>query len=438
MDRRNFLRSGAILSSAFVLPLPLSAKSEDRVKLAILGTGWWGTEVILKTAISSGLYDIVGLCDVHAPSLEAAAKVVTDNGDQKPELFSSYREMYEMEGLEAVAIATPTHWHALQFIDACEAGLHVFLEKPISYDIREGQAMVKAHQKAGNVVIVDFPRTMVDNNAEVRKYIESGAAGKILQVETHINNYDANLQEKPVPEGMDFETFCGPAPMIKYLCTENGQKPNWRGIYDINRGILMDWGIHYVHNVRKILGLGLPDSVSAIGGRTRNFTQENPDHLTVKFDFGELPVYWNHKSWGFTNPTPDHNIGIYFYGEKATIFTGDLGWEVYPAGGKEKITHGDIRFRPNDPDKIGVYMKMFDDMHKEFTNGIRNKSNDGITNKLTDAQLTTSSVIYADLAYRVKSGLEIDAQTFGIRNHKAASKMLLRKYRAPYKHPFLS
>jgi predicted dehydrogenase len=82
--------------------------------------------------------------------------------EKNPSFFRITEQMYEMPGLQAVAIATPTHWHALQFIAACKKGLHVFLEKPVSYDIREGQAMLDAHRKAKNVVQVDFPRVMAD------------------------------------------------------------------------------------------------------------------------------------------------------------------------------------------------------------------------------------------------------------------------------------
>ena len=437
MIRRDFIKSSTIAAGTLVTPFPLFAKDE-KIKLAILGTGWWGTDMILAHALISNQFDIVALCDVNSVSLENAANKVVESGNKKPRLFSSYQEMYEIPGLEAIAIATPTHWHALHFIDACKKGLHVFLEKPISYDIREGQAMVEAHQKAKNIVQVDFPRMMVDTNDKVKAIIESGETGKILQVQANINNHEGSLVEKDIPTTMDFETFCGPAPRKKYLCNSNGNNPNWRGQHDFSRGVMMDWGIHYIHDVRKVLGLGLPDSVSAIGGTVKNFTTDNPDHLDVRFDFGGLPVYWSHKAWGYTSPTPDNNIGIYYYGEKATIFAGDLGWEIYPADGGDKKSIGSIVFNPNAPGNVEIYSKMMVDMLLEFAGGIRTGSNDGITNKLADAQKTTATVIYGDMAYRVKSDLVIDQSSMSIENNKEALAMLKREYRSPYKHPFNS
>ena len=435
MLRRDFIKSGAIMAGSLMTPIrPFAA--EEKTKLAILGTGWWGTEVLLTHALLSGHFEIVGLCDVNSVSLKNAAQKVVQAGAPEPKLFSSYKEMYEMPGLEAVAIATPTHWHALQFIDACKKELHVFLEKPISYDIREGQAMVAAHKKAKNVVQVDFPRVMVDTNDKVKEFIQSGQAGKILQVQANINNPEGPLVEKEIPNTIDFETFCGPAPRTKYLCDPNANTPFWRGKHDFSRGIMADWGIHYIHNARKVLDLGLPDSVSAIGGTVKNFSQDNPDQLEVRFDYEGLPVYWTHKTWGYTAPNPQHNIGVYYYGEKATIFEGDLGWEIFPSDASAKISHGDVTFNPGDPASQQIYTRVMVDLFKEFAQGIRTKSNEGITNKLEDAQKTTAAVIYGDMAFRTKSNLIIDKSSMEIASNKDAMAMLRRPYRRPYIHPY--
>ena len=434
MKRRDFIKTSAIAAGAFTTQVPLFQK-QDKIKLAILGTGWWGTDVLLPNAIASGKFEIIGLCDIDTQALHRATDAVVKAGGEKPGTFTNYLEMFKMKGLEAVAIATPTHWHALQFIDACRTGLHVFLEKPVSYDIAEGLAMLEAKQKANIVVQVDFPRTMVDTNDKVRAYIKSGKIGKVFQVQANINRMDAVLVEKEIPETMDFETFCGPAPVTRYLCSGDAVKPNWRGQREFSRGLLMDWGIHYIHNVRKVLDLDLPENISSIGGITRNFTQKNPDHLNVHFDFGGLPVYWTHKSWGFTSPIPDYNIGVYYFGEKGTIFSGDLGWHIYPAGDQEKVINGDVRFTPDKPGVAEIYANMIIKLFNEFADGIANQTNDGITNTLEEAFKTTSTVIYGDLAYLVKSGITIDSSTMDILNNEEAQSMLKRPYRSPYQHP---
>jgi predicted dehydrogenase len=435
MNRRDFVKSGALLSTSLIFPYHVTRKT-SKIKIAIVGTGWWGTDVLLPNLLATANFEVIGLCDVDSIALERASNELVKAGENRPVLFSDYRELYKLSGLQAVVISTPTHWHALQFIDACKAGLHVFLEKPISYDIREGQVMVEAQRKANNVVLVDFPRVMVDTNDQIKAFIKSGGAGKILQAQANINNNEGVLFEKSIPETIDFERFCGPAPITKYLCSKDGTKPGWRGQHDFSRGLMMDWGIHYIHNIRKIMELDMPDHVASIGGFAGNIPVENPNYLDVKFDFGGLPVNWSHKSWGYTASNPDHNIGLYLFGEKGTIFSGDLGWEFYPKGGNEKIVHGDVRFRPGAAENIDVYNKMFADMFKEFAEGIRNNSNKGITNTLQDAFKSTSTVIYGDISFLVKSGINIDKASMNINNNDKAQGMLKRDYQNGYKHPY--
>jgi predicted dehydrogenase len=424
MKRRDFIRTGSLAAGSLMITTPLMART-DRIKIAIVGTGWWANDYLLKPILKSGQFEITGLCDVDSLALQSTADKIVQAGREKPRLFASYREMYEMPGLQSVVIATPPHWHALQFVDACEKGLHVFLEKPLSWDIREGQAMLKAKQKAGTVVQVDFPRILTDTNDKVRQYIQSGEAGKIMQVQAQIHYKESPLVEKEIPGTFDFDTYCGPAPLQKFLCLEEENTPRWRSQYVFSQGIMVDWGIHYLHNIRQVLGLGLPGRVSAIGGITSDYPRDNPDYLDVHFDFDGLPVYWSHKTWGYNHPEPKHNIGAFYYGEKANIFEGDSAWEIYPHDA-EPIIHEATR----------VNEDTFTQMMLEFAEGIRAGSNEGITNTFEEALLTTAMVNYGDLAYRTGSGLDIHASTFDVTNNSKAESMLKRKYRDPYRHPY--
>ncbi|MDX2431293.1 MAG: Gfo/Idh/MocA family oxidoreductase, partial [Bacteroides sp.] len=376
--------------------------------------------------LKSGQFELIGLCDVDSLALNSTAEKVLAAGAQKPKLFASYKEMYDLPGLQAVVIATPPHWHALQFVDACEKGLDVFLEKPLSWDIREGQAMLKAKQEAGTVVQVDFPRIMLDVNEQVKEYIGSGEAGRIMQVQAQIHYKESPLFEKEIPDTFDFETYCGPAPMQKYLCLEDAGTPRWRSQYVFSQGIMVDWGIHYLHNIRQVLDLGMPGSVSAIGGITSNYPRDNPDYLDVNFDFDGLPVYWSHKTWGYNYPEPKHRIGAFYYGEKANIFEGDSAWEIYPHGESEPLIH----------EAAQVTEDTFTQMMLEFAEGIRTRSNVGITNTFEEALITTAMVNYGDLAYRTEAAIDINASTFDVSNNDKAEAMLKREYRKPYKHPY--
>ncbi len=424
MKRRAFIKTGSLAAGSMMITTPLMAQT-DRIKIAILGTGWWANDFLLNPILKSGQFEIIGLCDVDALALNSTAEKVIVAGRPKPELFASYKEMYEMPGLQAVVIATPPHWHALQFVDACEKGLHIFQEKPLSWDIREGQAMLKAKQKAGTVVQVDFPRIMIDTNDKVRQYIKSGEAGRIMQVQAQIHYKESPLFEKEIPDTFDFDTYCGPAPLQKYLCPEDKNTPHWRSQYVFSQGIMVDWGIHFLHNIRQVLGLEMPGNVSAIGGITSDYPRDNPDYLDVKFDFDGLPVYWSHKTWGFNYPEPKHRIGAFYYGEKANIFEGDNTWEIYPHD-SEPIIHEATRVKED----------TFVEMMLELAEGIRSGSNAGITNTFEEALTTTAMVNYGDLAFRTGSGMDINANTFDVTNNDRAESLLKREYREPYSHPY--
>ncbi|WP_224997576.1 Gfo/Idh/MocA family protein [Cesiribacter sp. SM1] len=434
MQRRDFLKTSALATGALMMPFSLWAK-DDKINLAIVGTGWWGREILLQRALATDRFNVVGLCDVNQTALQKASEVVVKAGNPKPKLFKDYRQMYDMPELEAVVIATPTHWHALQFIAACEKGLDVFLEKPISYDIREGQKMLEAHKKALNIVTVDFPRVMFDTNEQVKAYINSGAAGEIVQAKANINHHEGLRVEKAIPNTLDYEAFCGPAPKVSYMTSPDGEAWDWRGQHAFSRGILADWGIHYIHNIRKVLDLDLPASINAIGGTVKNFSHDNPDYLDVKFDFNGKPVYWSHKTWGYTSDRPETNIGVYYYGEKATIFAGDIGWEVYPADGSATIVNGNIRFNA-DPSFMAKAFKAIEGLFTQFAGAIRSRSTDGIPVPLEDAYTTTAAVIYADIAFRTDSKIAINKNTMDIVNNGSAQALLKRAYRESYKHPF--
>ena len=437
MNRRQFINQTSAASMVLALPR-IGGGADRKLNLAILGTGWFGTDLLLPNALSSGRFNVVALCDVNQRAFQPSLDTLAKAGQPRPAVFSDYKQLYDLPGLDAVVIATPTHWHALQFVAACQKGLHVFLEKPVSYDIAESQAMLAAQQKAGNVVVVDFERVQFDTNGQVKAFIDSGEAGQIREVLVNLHSPEGTVVEKPVPATIDFDAYCGPVPLQKFLCDAQKDTPNWRASHAFGRGTMVDWGAHYVHNARKVMGLGLPDSVRATGGNVTNKgatpKAEQPDWMEVVFDYGGLPVQYSQRGWGYQSPNPDTNIGVWYMGEKATIFSGEFGWEVYPADGKPKINHGEIGFKPWTPE-FGTNMN--DGIRKQFTelaDGIMASSNRRISTPLDDAILTNTAMIMADMAYRTGAGImtrrDLDAPDAAI------SALLRRPYRAGYKHPF--
>ena len=436
MERRAFLKTSSLATGAWIARRA-SKRSVDRIKLGIVGTGWWGTDYLLRYALESDAFEVVALCDVSSVAMQTALDKLSATGAPRPATYHHYLELYEHPGLTAVIIATPTHWHALQFIAACEKGLHIWQEKPISYDIREAQAMQSAYKKSGVVVNVDFPRLHAPINREVKDFIRSGQAGEIYQLEANINNPVGRPKELNIPDTIDFEAFCGPAPKLKYLAHPRPGRLSWRAQQGFSRGIFADWGIHYLQNIRSIMDLSLPNQISALGGLTKDQGQEHPDHLEVRLDYQGLPVHWSHKTWGFTSPLPHTNIGVFYFGDKATVFAADSGWEVYPADGSSQKEYGKPRVQLGSQEYEAEIRREFITQFKEFASAIHQNNDAEIKGSFEEGFFSTAAVIYSDISYLSKSTLTIDPTSMDVGGSEKAKSLLLRAYRQPYQHPYI-
>ncbi len=434
MERRTFLRTTTLATGSLITRLG-QAHQNDKIKIGIIGTGWWGRDFLTHYALQSNEFEIIGICDVNQKAIELELEKITAMGAKKPQIFSDYQDLLDLDGLQAVIISTPTHWHALQFIAACKKGLAIWQEKPVSYDIRESQAMQSAHQKAGNVVNIDFPRSWGPNNSEVKDYIQSGQLGEIRHIQFNIHSPTGTAPAAEVPATIDYDRFCGPAPVLPYTMGANGIGPAWRGQHGFSRGILADWGIHYLQNIREVMGLELPDSISAISANT-NPKNEHPNQQEILFDFQGLPVQWSHKGWGYISPAAHTNIGVFYHGTKGTIFGADIGWEVYPNDGSAVKEYGKPKAQYGGPDYQAGVDLVFDAQFKAFAQAIREKSNSPLISTFAEGFKSTAAVNYADLAMRTGKPVSVDHTTCSIKDNSKAQSKLIRTYREGYHHPY--
>ena len=172
LTRRQFIGSSLLAATALAqAPALLSAEPEQKIKLGLIGCGWYGM-VDLKDAFRAGGVEAIALCDVDSDHLNASAGEVEKLQGSRPRTFKHYEELLSTPGLEAVIIATPPHWHALQLLAALRHGLDVYCEKPLSYDIREGRAMVEAVRRSGRIVQIGFQRRQSTAFQAVRHHLE--------------------------------------------------------------------------------------------------------------------------------------------------------------------------------------------------------------------------------------------------------------------------
>jgi predicted dehydrogenase len=425
MKRRKFLEitslGSAALATSFYFP---SAPDNRIIKIGLIGAGWYGM-VDIKAALKVGGVEVTAICDVDSDHLKNSADELEKLQGSRPKTFKYYQDLLDMKGLEAVFIGTMPHWHALQFIAACEKKLNIYCEKPISYDIKEGLAMVNMAEKTGNIVQLGFQRRQSGAFKKTKEIIEEGRIGDIHQIVAQIH-YDPGPQDatiQPPPAALDWEEWCGPAPKLEYR-PNIGHKA-WRLEKEYGNGHLVDWGIHHIDIIRQIMGEGMPEEFHTTGGIYKLKNQiTTPDTLTANMAFRKAPVLWQHRLWGNGDVTREYNNGIFFYGEKGTLFAEDSKVTIFPSG------------RNTQKEELTIPTPLMQEDHVgNFLNAVRNRDKNVILCTPEDAFKSTATVQLAMISYYTGSAVKWDQKKMEVIGNPAATALLKRDYRGKYKHP---
>ena len=350
MNRREFIvkiPAAASLAVAESHRPSSGAVSREAKRVGLIGCGWYGKADLLRL-IQVSPVEVVSLCDVDKRMLAEAAEIVSHRQASKktPRKFADYREMLNQKDLDLVLIATPDHWHALPMIAAVESGVDVYVQKPISVDVTEGQAMLAAARKHKRVVQVGTQRRSTPHLIEARdRIVREGKLGKVGLVEVycyyHMRN-NTNPPDSAPPENLDWEMWTGPAPMRPYNSIVHPR--GWRAFMEYGNGIMGDMCIHMFDMARWMLELGWPKRISSSGGIlvSKGSKSNIADTQAATFDFGDMEIIWQHRTWG-NAPDPKYDWGATFYGEKGTLKAGVMGYDFIPHG-KGTPIHRDVTY----------------------------------------------------------------------------------------------
>jgi predicted dehydrogenase len=444
MNRRSFLQAGAAgLASSTLIARAEEIAAQEPKRVGLIGSGWYGKADLFRL-IQVAPVEVISLCDVDSKMLAEAAELTATRqaSKKKPRTYSDYRKMLAEKDLDIVLIATPDHWHALPMIAAVEAGADVYVQKPISVDVAEGQAMVAAARKHRRVVQVGTQRRSTPHLVEARdRIVKEGKLGKVGYVEVycyyHMRN-PTNPPDCPPPEYLDYEMWTGPAPMRPYNPIVHPR--GWRAFMEYGNGIMGDMCIHMLDMVRWTLGLGWPKRIASTGGILVNKGAKAniPDTQTATFDFGDLDVVWQHRTWG-SEPDPKHPWGATIYGDKGTLKLSVHSYDFIPSGGGTPI-HKDVTYEleqyPED--------KTEKDLERHVAPAIRHHMLDllaaiGSRGKpvadIEEGYISTASCIMANLALKLGRTLTWDAEKGQIVGDDEANRLLRRPYRSPWVHP---
>ncbi len=425
MKRRKFIEitslGSAGVATSFYIP---SAPQDRKLRVGLIGSGWYGM-VDLKAALNVGGVEVIAISDVDSEHLSKSAEELEKLQGSKPKSFKYFGDLLDMKGMDALFIGTIPHWHALQFIAACEKGLDIYCEKPLAYDVKEGLAMVNAANKAGNIVQVGFQRRQAASFRKAKELLESGRVGTVREIvaQIHYNPVPQDTKIQPPPASLDWEEWCGPAPKLDYRPSIGHM--SWRLEKEYGNGHLVDWGIHHIDIIRKIMDEEMPQEVYASGGLFNLRDQiTTPDTLTARFKFSKVNLTWQHRLWGPGDVTREFNNGIFFYGDKGTLFADDSKVVIFPAGKDAKR------------EDMPVPTQQMQEKHVEnFLKAVRAKNKSLINCTIEDAFRSTATVQLAMISYNTGSIVRWDQKTNGITGNPPAEALLKREYRGKYRHP---
>lgn len=415
------------------------------LRVALIGTGWYGKSDLFRL-IQVAPVEVVALCDVDRNMLNAAAALVKQRqkSGKTPKLYGDYRKLLSENELDIVLIGTPDHWHALQMIEAVKAGANVYVQKPISVDVMEGEAMVAAARKYNRVVQVGTQRRSTPHLIDAKKNIvDAGLLGKVSHAEMccyYHMRHNGPLTPQPVPDFLDWEMWTGPAPMRPYDGLPHTRW--WRTFMEYGNGIMGDMCIHMFDAVRWMLDLGWPKRISSTGGIyvQKGGKSNIADTQTAIFEYeNDLNCVWQHRTWG-TPADPEYPWAFTLYGEKGTLRASTMKADFTPADDSAKKIHLDVVYEkekyPEDltEERIELNAAPATRLHMlNFLKAIADKGRP--VADIGHAHVSTASCIIANLSMKTGRPLVYDPVKHEIVGDREATELLQRPYRHPWVHP---
>jgi predicted dehydrogenase len=431
--RRKFLKSTALATAGIGLAPAISTvlagcAPSDRINIGLIGCNGMGF-ADLSAFLNNKETECIALCDIDDDVLNKRAAGVEKMRGKKPtNLYKDWRKLIENKDIDLVIVGTPDHWHCMQMVAACEAGKDVYCEKPIGRTIEECNIMVKAAQKNKRVVQVGQWQRSDPHWQEAVDFIQSGKLGKIRLV--RVFSYQGwcpsipVLPDEPVPAGVDYDMWLGPAPNRPF--NRNRFHFTFRWFWDYAGGLMTDWGVHLLDYALYGMNVTAPKSIMAMGGKYGYPADacETPDSLQTIYEFDGFNVLWDH-AIGIDDGAYGRNHGLGFVGENGTLVVNRDGWEVIP-----EAVNGKARME-------AVSLKK--GTGKGLENHVRNHldciaKRDPNTHASIEigAHIAKFSAL-GNIAYRTGKKLVWDGTKFT--NDADANNFLVPSYRDPWKLP---
>lgn len=445
IGRRRFLQS----ASAAMAASALGAFGVDLVnrtprRVGLIGSGWYGKSDLWRL-IQVAPVEIVGISDPDTHMLDEAVQIATQrlSLNRPPPVFGDHRDLLKETRPEIVLVGSPDHWHALHAIDSIEAGADVYLQKPISSDVIEGEAILSAARRRNRVVQVGLQRKSTPHLIEVKqRVIDAGLLGTIGHVDMCCYfgmraNGDPSVE--PVPDHLDYEMWTGPAPLRPYDGLPHRRW--WRTFMEYGNGIVGDMCVHLLDTVRWMLGLGWPRHIASQGGILvqKGGKSTISDTQTAMFEFDGLTAAWQHRTWG-APADPDYPWAFFIHGEKGVLKASTMRADFVPKDKKVEPIHFECVYErdqyPEDTTEKSIELNAAPATRRhmlDFLAAIDRRSRP--VADIEDGHISTASCILANIAMATGRTLAYDPASRTIPGDPEATGLLRRPYRAPWRHP---
>jgi predicted dehydrogenase len=423
MYRRHFLIAAAAAQR--------TVAANDKVNLAVIGIRGQGRHLAGSFATLPDV-NLVHLCDVDERVYANCAKAV-EQGSKRPaaKLVKDLRRVLDDKGVDAVAIATPDHWHAPATILACAAGKDVYVEKPPSHNVREGRAMIKAARQHQRVVTVGTHSRSRPTTIKAIDFVRSGKVGRVLMAkawDVQLRDDIGHRNDSPVPAEVDYDTWTGPAMMLPF--NENRFHYKWHWNWNYGTGDIGNDGAHQLDMARWALGVDYP---RAVAGSARKIffddDQQTPDTMNMTFDFADRQLIWEMRIWNPYGMEGQEN-GVAVYGTNGSVQIGrwthagkrTWGYRVFDLKG----VLASEEYEPAEVVESSHH-------HSNFIACVKSR---GKPNAEIETLHATNTMLHlGNIVARTGRNLKYDPATETIPGDPAANQLLGRQYRQHWSTP---
>ncbi len=417
INRRTFLMTAAAAGRIL--------GANERVTLALIGGRNRGRQIALP-AIQAGA-QVKTFCDLDEEILRKVGGELVQAQGRQPDYVKEFERVLDDKDIDAVMIATPDHWHTRMGLLAAAAGKDVYIEKPLCQTIREGQLLRDAARKYKRVMQVGTQRRSGEHFRSAVETVASGGIGKVALVKAWIYQVRESIGTPPdgdPPAGINYDAWLGPAPKRRF--NPNRFHYNWRFFWDYgnselgNQGVhVLDvalWGIQALHKNIHVY----PKRVSATGGiYWLDDAKEVPDTQTVAWDYGDLMLHFELRSFARDHMTPGRGTDFYtaFYGTEGTLVVGNTGWQIHRKDAS-----------------AGPSAKAAGEGHeRNFLECVKSRKEPN--SDIEIGRLSTMLCHLGNISYKLGRDVKFDGKTETFPGDKEANALLVKEYRKPYGLP---